>query len=368
MNANRWLSGVFALLAWGCTHARPPPPAEEPRVARSYETVNVAPGVYGFIAPEARVGLVSGNSVAVIGDAAVLVVDSGHFPGLTRRMIGDIRRLTDKPIRFLVNTHWHPDHHSGNGVYRELVPEVTILSTSYTRTQMEKQAGRFDSPESLTTAAVTVRERLASGKKRDGTPLTAEDRRYAQDVLEAIDDAIPEFRQVKPAPPDVGFEQRLVVDLGRRSVEVAFLGRGNTAGDAVVYVPDAKVLITGDLVVAPVPYAIGSFFGDWIQTMRKLEAMDAVAVVPGHGPVQRDKEYLRLVTSLLESVAAQTKAAVQQGLTLEETRAKVDLEDFRKRFAGDNQIRARAFKDAFVTPGVARGWREAKEGPLQDED
>ncbi|MFL5309700.1 MAG: MBL fold metallo-hydrolase [Myxococcales bacterium] len=362
------MPGLCALLGWACTHARPPPAAEEPRVARSYETVTVAPGVHAFIAPEPRVGLVSGNSVAVVGEEAVLVVDSGHFPGLTRRMIGDIRRLTDKPIVFLVNTHWHPDHHSGNGVYRELVPDVTIVSTEYTRVQMEKQAGRFDNPESLMAASRTVRERLASGKKRDGTPLTTDDRRYIQDVLEAIDDAVPELRQVKAAPPDVGFEDRVVVQLGKRTVEVMFLGRGNTGGDAVVYVPDAKVLITGDLVVAPVPYGIGSFFADWIQTMHKLEAIDAAALVPGHGPVQRDKQYLRLVTSLLESVAAQTKAAVQQGLTLEETRAKVDLEGFRERLTGGNPVRVRAFNDAFVTPGVARAWREAKEGALRDED
>jgi glyoxylase-like metal-dependent hydrolase (beta-lactamase superfamily II) len=283
-------------------------------------------------------------------------------------MIDEIHRRTGKPIRFLVNTHWHPDHHSGNGVYREVVPDVVIVSTESTRTQMEKQAGRFDSPEGLAAAARTFREAQASGKKRDGTPLTAEDRRYIGDVLEAVDDAIPEFQKIKPAPPDVEFEQRFTVHLGKRVVEVSFLGRGNTDGDAVVYVPDAKVLITGDLVVAPTPYGIGSFFGEWIQTMRKLEAIDAVAIVPGHGPVQRDKEYLRLVTALLESVVTQAKAAVQAGLTLEETRAKVDLEDFRKRFAGENPIRIRAFKDGFVTPGVARAWREAKEGPLKDED
>jgi cyclase len=137
-NANGRLAGLSAVLACACAHAQPAPPPEEPRVARSYQTVNVAPGVYAFIAPEARVGLVSGNSVAVVGEDAVLVVDSGHFPTLTRRMIGEIRRLTDKPIRFLVNTHWHPDHHSGNGVYRELVPEIIIVSTEYTRVQMDR--------------------------------------------------------------------------------------------------------------------------------------------------------------------------------------------------------------------------------------
>lgn len=333
----------------------------------SFETVRVADGVYTFVAPE-TLALVSGNSTAILGEEGVLVVDTGHFPTATRRMIAEIRRLTDKPVRFVINTHWHPDHHSGNFVYREEFPGVAIISTEYTRQQIEKQSRKFDQPEGLTATIRVLREQLAGGKKRNGSPLSAQDREFLEVVIAEMEQAIPELRLVKPLRPTIGFEQRLNIHLGKRDVEVMFLGRGNTGGDAVVYIPQAKVLITGDLLVAPTPYAYGSFFSDWIQTLRKLRGMEASAIVPGHGPVEHEKRYLDLVENLLQSTLEQSQAAAQRGLSLEETRTKIDLERFRKQLTGDHNLRNHAFEEGFLKPGIGRAWREAKQGSLSDED
>ena len=89
-------------------------------VLTEYETVKLADGVYAFIAPESKTPFVSGNSLIVIGDDGVLVVDSTNVPSLAQRMIADIKQWTDKPVRFLVNTHWHPDHLMGNEVYKQV--------------------------------------------------------------------------------------------------------------------------------------------------------------------------------------------------------------------------------------------------------
>jgi cyclase len=147
-----------------------------------------------------------------------------------------------------------------------------------------------------------------------------------------------------------------------------FLGRGNTGGDAVVYVPDSKVLMTGDLVVYPVPYAFGSFIGEWAATMTRLSALDAATIVPGHGPLQHDKTYLALLGEVLGSVASQVQALAKQGLSLEETRKKVDVERQRKQFAKGSDERAKAFDGFFLAPAIQRAYREATEGPLQDEN
>ncbi len=335
---------------------------------KEYRTVPVASGIWAFVAPEGRSGLVSGNSIAIAGDDGVLVVDSGHFPTLTRRMISEIRKLAGKPVRWLVNTHWHPDHHFGNSAYREAYPGITIVSTEYTREQMARQAGRYDTPDSLRKIVPVIKDRLASGRKRDGTELTDGDRAYYAAILEDIDAAIPELAQAKPAPPDVGFEQKLTVHLGKRTVEILFLGRGNTGGDAVVYVPDAKVLMTGDLLVLPTPYAIGSFFSDWIGTLDRLQSIEADAIVPGHGPVQRDKASLVALRELLQTTLSQARECARKGLSLEQGRGAIDLGSSRRKFAGEDPVRLRAFDDAYAQPGIARAYREAKEGPLRDED
>src|SRR5215813_11495361 len=108
-------------------------------VAQGYQKIKLADGVYAFIAAEPRSEIVTGNSLAVIGDDGVLVVDSGHFPSATRHIIDEIRQMTDKPVRYLVNTHWHPDHNVGNGQYKQAFPDVVILSTPSTREQMNAQ-------------------------------------------------------------------------------------------------------------------------------------------------------------------------------------------------------------------------------------
>src|SRR5688500_20282186 len=84
----------------------------------SYKRVEVAEGVHAFIEDFGR-AVVSGNIVAIVGDEAVAVIDTGHHPRLTRRIVDEIRALTPKPVRYVVNTHWHNDHVSGNHLFEE---------------------------------------------------------------------------------------------------------------------------------------------------------------------------------------------------------------------------------------------------------
>ena len=102
-----------------------------------YTTEKIAEGVYAFVAPDSKTPFVSGNSMAVIGRSGVLVVDTGHVPAVTRRMIADLRRITPAPVTFVVNTHWHFDHVVGNGEYRVAFPNATIVSTPSTRAHIE---------------------------------------------------------------------------------------------------------------------------------------------------------------------------------------------------------------------------------------
>jgi len=338
-----------------------------PDLTKTYDTVKVADGIYAFIAPESMTSLVSGNSIAIIGDDGVLVVDSTTFPSLAKRMIADIQRLTDKPVRFLVNTHWHPDHFSGNGVYREKYPDAVILSTASTRDQIETAGRPYEDPKPLEASAPRLQAMLSSGKDPSGNALNEADVEMVKRLIADRPNVIAEKRQIKHTPPSMTFEKQVDIYLGKRKVQVMFLGRGNTEGDAVVYVPDSKVLITGDLLVNPTPYGLGSFFNEWIVTLKQLQSMDAMTIIPGHGPVEHDKEYLGLVIRLLQTTVDQVQQAFKQGLSLEETQKKVDLEEYRKKMTNGNPHRERAFDYFFAIPGIERVYREAKEGPLHDE-
>jgi len=153
-------------------------------------------------------------------------------------------------------------------------------------------------------------------------------------------------------------DSALTVDLGGRRVELEFLGRGNTAGDIVAYLPESKTLMTGDLLVFPFPFATQSFITEWAKLLRTLEQRDVSRIVPGHGALMTDKAYLRDVAEVLESIAQQAKTAYQPGMTVEQLREKIDLTQFSDRFShGDRFIKAN-FDAQMNGPAIDRMWQE----------
>src|SRR5687767_4641122 len=142
-------------------------------VTRDYELVKVADGIHAFIAPEPLTGVVNGNSTVIIGDNGVVVVDTGQFPTLAERQIAEIRKLTDKPVRAIINTHWHWDHSLGNAAYRDAFPGASIISTPFTREFIATYTPGF--LQRMTGQGDKLIEQLSaqlkSGKRRDGTDL-----------------------------------------------------------------------------------------------------------------------------------------------------------------------------------------------------
>ena len=323
-----------------------------------FETVKVADGIHAFIATQTDSALVSGNMTAIVGDDGVLLVDTGHFPSGTKRMLAKLRELTPLPVRYVVNTHWHPDHNTGNSAVLDAFPQAVIISTQATREAFDAELPKFE-PAAMKPIGAKLREALRTGKTSKGVPLTDDQRKRFAGMLEDLEGTLPDLEQGRHMPAQLTFARELRLWLGKREVDVRFLGRGNTAGDAVVYVPDTKTLMTGDLVVYPTPYAFGSFFGEWVQTMDALLAIDAAAIVPGHGPVLHDKTYLQAVRALLAEMVAQAKAGVDHK----------DLKLASRRELTHGDAKLEHDLDTYVLdPGYPRALREAKEGPLKDEN
>jgi glyoxylase-like metal-dependent hydrolase (beta-lactamase superfamily II) len=357
-------ASLALLLAAGPSAAWPAPPGLP---QQNYEIVQVAEGIHAFVAGESRSGVVQGNIVLIVGQEAALVVDAGQFPSTARRVAADIRRLTDRPVRVLVNTHWHGDHLLANHVLQESFPGLVTVAHAETRRAGPKFYGEWAKQVAEFPRMIqTLRERVATGKKRDGSPLSDDEKAgYAADA-DDLSAVLADVQDSRYTPADMTFEDEVTFHLGGREVRVSRLGRGNTAGDAVLWVPDAKVLVTGDTVVYPTPYSFGSFHGDWIGVLERMIALQPAKVVPGHGPVMSDTSYLRTLIELLAETRRQVRAAVQAGLNLEQTRKKVDLRRFERRLAGDSPDRARAFRDFFLVPGLERAYKEAKGEPLEE--
>jgi glyoxylase-like metal-dependent hydrolase (beta-lactamase superfamily II) len=115
------------IVLWGLVAAPPLAPSPPAPIA-AYEVVRLADGVHGFVWKNSFANPIQGNALFIINDNDVVVVDTGLLPSTARVMAAELRKLTTRPVRYVVNTHWHDDHHTGNAVYRELWPEAEFIA------------------------------------------------------------------------------------------------------------------------------------------------------------------------------------------------------------------------------------------------
>lgn len=335
-----------------------------------FDVVKVAEGVYATIRKDSPGLGAEANDVFIINDEDVVVVDTGVSPSSTREVLAALRKLTPKPVRYVVNTHWHDDHVIGNGVYREAFPAADFIAHAETRDYLPG-LGLERRRQALAGAArfvVTLKDALAKNKSLTGQDLTEEERAVYSNDIKIGERFVAEAPSAPIVLPTVTVRDRLTLHRGGgRTIEIVQLGRGHTAGDLVVHLPKEGVVIAGDLVVWPVPFVGGeqSHIAEWAATLEKLLALRPTAIVPGHGPVMRDDAYVRTLAAMFASISRQTEAAVARGETLDAARKSVNLEEFRKTLAGDSQLRRLLFQAYVVQPAVAAAFREATEKKQQ---
>ena len=218
------------------------------------------------------------NTGIIVGDDAVLVADTQATPAMAQDVIRRIREVTDKPIRYVVLTHSHA---------------VRVLGAS----------------------AYGAREIIASQDTRD---LIVE--RGEQDKASEIGRFPRLFRDVESVPagmtwPTLTFEGRMSLWLGKLEVQLLQLGRGHTKGDTVVWLPQERTLLSGDLVeFGATPYAGDAYFRDWPQTLANLAALKPLALVPGRGPALVGEAQVAAGLAATGGFIADVRAAVEEGV------------------------------------------------------
>ena len=217
------------------------------------------------------------NTGIIIGDDAVLVADTQATPAMAADVIRRIREVTDKPIKYVVLTHYHAVRVLGASAYepQQIIASQDTYDLIVERGEADKasEIGRFP--------------RL--------------------------------FRDVESVPPGltwptITFEQKMTLRLGGLEVQILQLGRGHTKGDTVVWLPQDRVLLSGDLVeFDATPYAGDAYFQDWPGTLANIAALKPLALVPGRGPALVGEEQVAKGLELTRSFVSDLYASVKQG-------------------------------------------------------
>lgn len=328
-----------------------------PAAAPGFRVETLAPGVYAAVRTDPPGLMVDANSLFIVNDIDVVVVDA---PEASAEMIAALRTITDKPVRYLVNTHWHDDHVIGNARWRAAYPGIQFIAHPTLReylpgTGAKNRAGMISgAPE----AAAQMQQQLDKGLNLAGKPISAEERAsYTSDIA-----LVARYMEVVPGTPDVlpdlSPSGDLVLQRGERRIEIRRLGRGHTEADLMVWLPQERIAAAGDLVVWPVPLVGGdqSHVADWPAALDALIALKPAFIVPGHGPVQRDTVYVTQLRDLFADITKQVAALKARGLDLDAARKALRLDDWHTRFAGDSPVRSALFRMYVAAPALVSAW------------
>ena len=293
---------------------------------KAYKFEAVANGIFYATATGAMV--TGSNNVAIVGDRDVLVVDTGTSPAAARAFIDDLKLVTTKPIRYVVNTHFHYDHTDGNQVY---AGKADIIAHDYVKYAIEKLDVLHREPY-LGSQANAVPQRIELLKKRVADENDAQQKAMLSRQLATIERGWEELKEIRPTPPNVTYSKNKTINLGGREVQLLFLGRGHTNGDTVVYLPKEKIVCTGDLMESQIAYMGDAQFDEWITTLDALKKIDFELDLPGHGVPFKEKSRITAFQGYLNDLVTQGRALKQQGRTPEETSQQVDLTKYSDTF------------------------------------
>jgi len=283
----------------------------------------LAEGVYLLRAPEALDRWTATNAVVMVNQDDVTVFDSFTRPETARLAIAEIRALTSKPVRTLINSHWHQDHWSGNDEFKKAYPGIQIIATAETRGYMSRMGSAFlidGTRAGLKRSRDALATAITTGKMADGTALTDEVRREQEREIDETSRFVDEVLAIPRVLPDVAFRDELTFWRGDREFRL-FSMTGDATGSAVLYLPAEKILVTGDVLVSPPdgqgppPWTTNSYaIAPWLASLRRLEAFDTSVIVPGQGPAMRDRTYLRLTVQLFAAIVDGVQRALERGI------------------------------------------------------
>jgi glyoxylase-like metal-dependent hydrolase (beta-lactamase superfamily II) len=336
---------------------------QAPNPAANFDVQKLADNVYAVIRKDPPGLMVDANNVFIVKDDFVIVVDANGAPAITREVLAALRRLTTKPVRYVVNTHYHDDHIRGNQVYRDAFPGVEFVAHEFAREYLPAQgaANRKAFLEGAPPFADQLRGQLRDGKSLLGGTMSSEERESLSNDVALADFVLRDGAAAETVLPTIAIKDRFTVPGAGPRVEILHLGNGHTAADLVIHLPSEGIVITGDLVVWPIPL-VGdpqSWIGAWSNTLDAIRALKPSTIVPGHGPVLHDDRYLATLSAMFASIRRQAGEAVARGETLEQARKTITFDPFRDQLVGESPVRKLLFANYVARPAVGAAFREA---------
>jgi cyclase len=308
-----------------------------PIVSGAHRFEKVAESIY--YATASGTMTVGANSPIILTDTEALVVDSEITPAAARALVADLKAVTDKPVKYVVDSHYHYDHAFGNQVFG---PDVQVIGHENTRKRLlgntMAEYTYLSSVEPVPARVAALRERR--DKEADPQAKALLERQIANSLA-----YLEQVKEIRVTPPTVTLDRKMTLFRGGREIQILFFGRGHTDTDVVVFLPKEKIVCTGDLMESVLSYMGDAYVDEWPATLDRLMTLDFDTVMPGHGVVFKGKGHIEAFQRYLRDVSKQAAELKKAGVTAEAAAPRIDLRAFATDFP---QIRAAGIDPAAV--------------------
>jgi glyoxylase-like metal-dependent hydrolase (beta-lactamase superfamily II) len=295
-----------------------------------FDIQKVADGVYFAQArPQA---LVNCNAAIFVNSADVLVVDAHSKPSAAASLIAQIKQhVTPKPVRYLVDTHFHWDHSQGNGAYRDtfgsdlkiIATEATKkLQAQFTVDRLRESLDPHGHPFSGQTHAPVV---LEESRNELSAASSAQEKARITARIQQLEAYEREMKDFKPVLPTVTFDKVYVIKDKAHDLHVEFHGRAHTAGDVVVFCPQKRVVATGDMVLGGLPFLGDSYPKEWPATIDSVSKLGFDFVAGGHGALQNGRARMTGLRNYIEELTTRVEAGKKAGRTMSAIQAETTV-------------------------------------------
>lgn len=274
------------------------------------------------------------NVMVLVGSFDTLVVDSHVTGRAADALLNALPELTDKPVRYLVNSHYHFDHAHGNQAFP---PGVEIIGHSFTRAKLNGDIGNVLEENTFKSYSDPVPGMVASLERQISDTSDPERRATLQATLEVQRDYRDAIQEVVPTPPNITLEKEMtlfqVVDRGSREIQLLHLGRAHTGGDVVVYLPQEKVVFTGDMMLPGLAYMGDGHVDEWPGTLEGLKQLDFDTLLPGHGGPVQGKQIISDFQAYLRDLWRKASDLHARGVSAEVAATEIDMTNHQDNYA-----------------------------------
>ena len=266
------------------------------------------------------------NVMVLVGESDTLVVDSHVTPAAARALLESLAVITDKPVRYLVNSHYHFDHAHGNQSFPE---GVEIIGHEFTRAKLSGELGNVLEESTFRSFSDPVPETVARLERQAANETDPQRRAQLEQRHRVQLDYMNAIGEVRPTPPNITLDRKLTlyqdVPGGTREIQLLHFGRAHTGGDVMIYLPQEKVVFTGDMMLPGLAYMGDGHVDEWPETLEGLKSLDFDIWLPGHGAVMRDRQPIDNFQAYLRDLWNKTQAMHSEGVSWERAAERLDM-------------------------------------------